>query len=130
MDAANEELVKMSTLGKKIGDPQKASQLVSELKNQLGQLNPKTDNDYRSLINKVAKDMGIDLTEDQINSLMDLLKKLKSLDVDWKQLAKQAANIHGKFSEIMEENPEVRSLWGQVVDFFKNIFDIVLQLFK
>ena len=73
--------------------------------------------------------MGIDLTEDQINSLMDLLKKLKSLDVDWKQLAKQAANIHGKFSEIMEENPEVRSL-GAGGRFFKNIFDIVLQLFK
>jgi uncharacterized protein YpuA (DUF1002 family) len=125
IDAANEELVKTAELAEQIGDPMKASQLLAELKKELSKVNPQTDNAYRTLIQKVAQDLNVNLTDDQINSLIELLKKIKSLNIDWSSLANQLADIHQKFQEVMANDPEARSLWDKIVGFFKQIGQII-----
>jgi len=129
VDAATEELIKTGELGEQIGNPQKAAELVAKLKNQLGQANPQTDEEYRALIRRVAQDLGISLTEEQVNSLVDLLKKLRSLNIDWGSLASQLKNIYQKFNELVAQNPEVRSLLEQFINFLCQIVQAISQYF-
>ncbi len=129
VDAATEELIKTSELGKQIGNPQKAAELVAKLKNQLGKANPQTDEEYRALIQKIAQDLGVSLTEEQVNSLVDLLKKLRSLNIDWGNLATQLSNIYQRFNELFTQNPEVRSLWERFVNFLRQIVQAISQYF-
>lgn len=127
---ANEEMVKTATLADQIGDKEKAAQFISALKEEIQKKNPVSDADYTTIIQTVAEQMGITLNDEQMNSLMDLLKKIKELNIDWQGVANQISDIAKKANAWFENNPEkveagknfLASIWNALIQFLSTFF--------
>lgn len=115
---AGQEIVQTSLLGKQLGNPQKASDFVERLKEEMQKSNPQTDADYQKMIHQVMTDMGIQLSTDQIQGLTDLLKKLKSLNVDWQGLGNQLLGVGQKVGQYAQDHPDKTNA---ILNFFKQL---------
>jgi uncharacterized protein YpuA (DUF1002 family) len=103
---ASQEVADSAKLGQQIGNPELAASFIEQLKEALKQWNPQTDDDYRKMIDSVAKQLGINLTPEQVQSLISLLKKINSLDVDWAKLGSQLQAVGQQVGEFIKQNPE------------------------
>ncbi|WP_134699361.1 DUF1002 domain-containing protein [Ammoniphilus sp. YIM 78166] len=127
---ANEEMVKTATLADQIGDKEKAAQFISALKEEIQKKNPVSDADYTTIIQTVAEQMGITLNDEQMTSLMDLLKKIKELNIDWQGVANQISDIAQKANAWFENNPEkveagknfLASIWNALIQLLSTFF--------
>ncbi len=81
-------MVQTAQLGDKIGE-EKAVQLVAKIKEEIAKEQPKTTEDLRSLIKKIADQLGITLTDEQLDNLVALFDKMKNLNIDWNQVGSQ-----------------------------------------
>jgi uncharacterized protein YpuA (DUF1002 family) len=124
---ANQEMVQTAQLGQQLGNQDKAAALINELKTKMSQEHPETDDQYKSLITSVAKNMGITLTNDQIHSLMELLKKINGLHIDWSTLSKQAINLRDQMNQFFNDHPKQTNA---ILTFFHNLFQAVTTFFK
>jgi uncharacterized protein YpuA (DUF1002 family) len=125
---ANEEMVQTAKLGDKIGE-EKAVQLVAKIKEEIAKEQPKTTEDLRSLIKKIADQLGITLTDEQLDSLVALFDKMKNLNIDWNQVGSQLEKAKDHVSAFLGSD-EGQSFLDKVKDFFSSIIDFVKSLFK
>ncbi|MDQ0340087.1 uncharacterized protein YpuA (DUF1002 family) [Caldalkalibacillus uzonensis] len=123
---ANEEMVTTAELADKIGS-EEAAELMRRLKERLADTKLETDEDYRNLIREIAAELGIELTEEDIDALVHLLKRLKSLDINWEQVSNQLKNIRDNLNEILDRE-ETRNFLRKVLDviiaFFERLKDV------
>ncbi len=63
--------------------------MLRKLKKKLRKKRPKTTEDLRSLIKKIADQLGITLTDEQLDNLVALFDKMKNLNIDWNQVGSQ-----------------------------------------
>lgn len=124
---ANQEMVTTSNLGNQIGND-KAVQLVNNIKGAIAQNPPQTTDDLRTLIKKIADQMGIQLTDDQLNSLVSLFDKMKNLNIDWNQIGNQLNNAKDQVSTFLKSDQgqsfldQVKSIFSSFIDFIKSLF--------
>ena len=128
MDAAFNELVVTGLLEENLSpeEAQKLEAMIAELKQMManGELDSKEQ--IYSVIKELAAKYGLSLTEDQMNQLVDLIWKLKGLDLDWDAVMKQASQWADKFDDFMNE-----SGWGEkILEFFQAIWDWICSLFS
>ncbi|KAA0744172.1 DUF1002 domain-containing protein [Bacillus sp. AY3-1] len=125
---ANEEMVQTAQLGDKIGE-EKAVQLVAKIKEEIAKEQPKTTEDLRSLIKKIADQLGITLTDEQLDNLVALFDKMKNLNIDWNQVGSQLNKAKEHVSAFLGSE-EGQGFLDKVKDFFSSIIDFVKSLFK
>ena len=125
--AANEELVKTAKLGDSIG-ADNATALIAKVKEEMAKNPPKTEADIRILIERAAKDLGITLTEEQIQSLIDLFNKLKDLNIDWNQVGEQINIAKDKITNFLESE-EGQGFLDKLKQFFIGLIDWIKALF-
>ncbi|GIM48101.1 hypothetical protein DNHGIG_36500 [Collibacillus ludicampi] len=125
VQAAGDEVQKTSELGKELGNQQLAADFVRRLKEEIQKSNPQTDADYRKIIEQIAQQMGIQLTPEQVQSLIDLLKKLNSLHIDWSALGNQIKDIGQTLGQYAKDHPQETNA---IVEFFKQVFHAFQQL--
>ncbi|QPA29918.1 DUF1002 domain-containing protein [Anoxybacillus caldiproteolyticus] len=124
---ANEEMVKTAKLGESIGND-KAVALLAGIKEEIAKNPPKTDADLRSIIEKVANDLGITLTEDEINSLISLFNKMKNLNIDWNQVNDQLSKAKDKLSTFLQSE-EGKTFIQNIIDILKEIWNAIKSAF-
>ncbi|EJQ48764.1 Uncharacterized protein BWINRASL_03904 [Bacillus mycoides] len=125
---ANEEMVQTAKLGDTIGE-EKAVQLVAKVKEEIAKEQPQTTEDLRSLIKKIADQLGITLTDEQLDNLVSLFDKMKNLNIDWNQVGSQLDKAKDHVSAFLGSE-EGQSFLDKVKDFFSSIIDFVKSLFK
>ncbi|WP_369902792.1 DUF1002 domain-containing protein [Bacillus manliponensis] len=125
---ANEEMVQTAKLGDEIGE-EKAIQLVTSVKEQIAKEQPQTEEDLRSLIQKVADQLGITLTEEQFNNLVALFEKMKNLNIDWDQVGSQLNKAKEHVSSFLSSE-EGQGFLESLKDVFVSFIDFVKSLFK
>lgn len=125
---ANEELVRTAELADKIG-PEEAAELIRRLKEALGDTTLETDDDYRQLILRVADELGVQLSEEDIQALIHLLKRLQGLDINWDQVSDQLKNIRDNLNEILDSE-ETRNFLRQLLDGLISFFDWLKDAFS
>ena len=86
--AANEEMVTAAELGDQIGT-EEASSLITKIKEEMSQNTPQTETEVKEIVEQSANDLGITLTDEQRQSLIDLFNKLKELNIDWNAVGEQ-----------------------------------------
>ncbi|WP_428908983.1 DUF1002 domain-containing protein [Niallia sp. Krafla_26] len=126
--AANEELVKTAELGDSIG-ADNASALIAKVKEEIAKNPPKTEADIRALIEQAAKELGITLTEEQIQSLIDLFNKLKDLNIDWNQVGEQINIAKDKITNFLESE-EGQGFLEKLKQFFISLIDAIKAMFS
>jgi uncharacterized protein YpuA (DUF1002 family) len=125
---ANEEMVKTAQLGDRIG-VKDATELVSRVKEEIAKNPVQSEDDLRALIQKVAKDMGIELTDNELNGLVDLFNRMKDLNIDWDQVQSDLHNISDKLGDFLNKD-ETQSFIQQLIDFLKQLIEAIKSLFK
>lgn len=129
--AANQELVTTAQIGNQIGDKEKAAELLTRLKAELSQQTANlSDSQLQDLINRVAGDMGLTLTQDEINSLVSVLRKIQNLNIDWNQVLTQASTYKDKIQNYIQNNPEAKSFLQEFLTFIQDMINKVLSWLK
>ena len=125
---ANEEMVRTAELSDRIG-ADKASELMTRIKEEIAENPPETKEDLRSLINKIAQELGINLTEEELNKLVELFNKMKDLNIDWDQVKGQLSDLKDNLSEVLNKE-ETKNFFEKIIDWFIELIDKIKNFFN
>ncbi|MCM3691995.1 DUF1002 domain-containing protein [Neobacillus niacini] len=121
--AANEEMVKTAQLGDSIG-ADNAAALMGKVKEEIAKNEPKTEADLRALIEQVAAELGITLTDAELDRLVEFFNNLKAMDIDWNQVKEQISEISAFL-----QSEEGQSFLQRLQDFLNSSIDEIRALF-
>lgn len=125
---ANEEMIRTIELGEEIGN-EKATDLINGIKQEIAKSKPKTTEEVRNIVNNIANNSNINLSDEQIEQLVVLFDKMKNLDIDWKQVSNQIKNIASKASDYLSSE-EGQGLLQSLKSFFIALINWIVSLFK
>ncbi|GAK11499.1 DUF1002 domain-containing protein [Geomicrobium sp. JCM 19039] len=123
MQVANQEMVETGNLGDRIGI-EEATELVTQIKETIAEENVENEDDLRALIQRIASDLGIELTEEELDGLVSLFLRMQDLDIDWNQLGDQVNQIRDNIGDWLEQE-ETQNFLQSVMDFFSELIDTV-----
>jgi uncharacterized protein YpuA (DUF1002 family) len=126
--AANQEMVTTAKLGDAIGD-KNAAALIAKIKDEIAKNKPNNDQELRTIIENAAKELGITLTEAQIQSLMDLFNKLKNLNINWNQVSDQLHKAQDQVTKFLSSD-QGQSFLEKLKQFFISLIDAIKSLFS
>ncbi|MBZ5750410.1 MULTISPECIES: DUF1002 domain-containing protein [Metabacillus] len=125
---ANEELVTTAKLGDDVGT-ENASALMAKIKDEIAQNGvPETESDLRTMIENAANELGITLSEENINSLVELFNKMKNINIDWNQVGDQLDKAKDKISNFLNSE-EGKTFLQQVKEFFIALWNAIISIF-
>ncbi len=127
-DAATNELVATGELAEKIGNAAKAEELIALIKDKVVSEDLSSLTEIKNAIENACKDLQISLSEEDKQLILDLMDKIKNLDIDIDQLKEQAKAVYDKLAE-MGIDLKSESFWQSVKDFFDRIFDTIIGFF-
>lgn len=127
---ANEEMVVTGKLGEELGDKKKASELVKRVKEEVVEKGITDREDIKRIILEIQQDLNIKLDETQIQQLLNLMDKLKNIDINLKDLKEQVTKIGEKVRDIAEGNEEVKSFLQKIVDLLNQLVQGLLNIFR
>lgn len=128
LDAAMNEIVVTGQLADATGgDKAKAEELMAYLKQEVVKNDLKDDKSINEAIEQGCKEFDVQLTDDQKAKLLDVLKKISDLDLDWNTLKNQASDLYDRLDELgLLSNSgigaKIKSLFQSIIDFFKSLF--------
>ena len=96
VENAVRELVTEASVAEHTGDSDRTAQLIAAVKQIIAEKNITDESDIRDAIADVATQLGVSLTESDIDAIVALMKKLASMDLDVDQLTEQAQSIYRK----------------------------------
>lgn len=115
-DTAVEELVVTGELQEALGDV--SVDIINDLKGKLKETKNMTDDQIIELIRETADKYEVTLTDDQIQQILQLVKKFNELNLD-----------PDTFLNLFQAKEGVENFFTSVGDFFKSIGDFFVNLF-
>ncbi|MFY4775915.1 DUF1002 domain-containing protein [Metabacillus sp. RGM 3146] len=126
---ANQELVTTAKLGEEHGK-ENASALLAKIKEEVAKNGlPKNDDELRQMIEKAAKDLGITLSEADINNLIALFHKMENANIDWNQVGQQLDQAKDKITKFINSD-QGQSFLQKAQDFFAALWNAIVSLFS
>ncbi|NRD80630.1 DUF1002 domain-containing protein [Bacillus sp. BRMEA1] len=125
--AANQEMVETAKLGDSIGD-KNAAALIAKVKEEIAKKKPQNDEELRQIIEQAASDLNVKLTNDQMQSLMDLFNKLKNLNINWNQVSDQINKAQDRISKFLQSG-EGQGFLDKIKNFFISLIDWIKSIF-
>jgi len=119
--AASEEIVTTAELGESIGK-EKAQELINNVKIYIVDKNIKDKNSIEKVIKEIAKDLSIELTQEQIDQITALMQKISKLDLDINKIKSQLQDISDKIDQVLQQNIEIKSFLQRIMDAIINFF--------
>lgn len=126
LETAVNELVVTGDLGEILGDSETASDIVAYVKQQILENNVSSDADIEKIIRDAMTKFDIDLTDAQVQQLVELMNKISKLDIDVDALSKQATEIYSKLKSMGFDLDKLDS--KQVGNFITRFFDRIMSL--
>lgn len=128
-DVANDELNLATKFSEESGvDPDKVAELLTEIKKQIAEKNPATKEEVEKIVTEQLNKLNIELSEADRQLLIELMDRIRNLNIDFSKLSDQlndiTTTIKEKFGEI---DP---GFWEQVKKFFADLFDSIASIFK
>lgn len=128
IDGAINEMVVTGEIGDETGKTDEIAGMVAYLKDQVGGKNL-SDSELADAIDQASEKFNVSLTQDQIDQLKELLKKLQGLDLNWNNIRDQAENLHGKLKD-MGLKVDTSALTQQAQGFFAKLIAFIKSLFN
>ena len=128
IDGAINEMVVTGEIGDETGKTDEIAGMVAYLKDQVGGKNL-SDSELADAIDQASEKFNVSLTQDQIDQLKELLKKLQGLDLNWNNIRDQAENLYGKLKD-MGLKVDASALTQQAQGFFAKLIAFIKSLFN
>lgn len=129
-DVANDELTVATELADSGVDDAKVSELLTEIKQQIAELNPATREEVEQIVSDQLERLQIELSEEDRQLLIDLMDRIRQLDIDFSkwstQLEDLSKTIEGKVADLIDNE----GFWESVKRFFRNIAESVRSWFN
>ncbi len=141
IDGAVDEIVTTGELEESSGNTEEIEGIIAYLKDEMDQVEDLTDEELDSEIVRVAAEFDVTLTDDEIATIRDLLRRLQGLNLDWDSISQQAHNLFDQLEEngfdLSNLNLDidlsnfssstfvqtVRQIFDRFVDWFRNLFN-------
>ncbi|MCD8365086.1 MAG: DUF1002 domain-containing protein [Clostridiales bacterium] len=131
IDGAVEEIVVTGAIEESTGSTDEVEGMVAYLKEQIADSEDMTDEELQEEIEAAAEQFEVSLTQDEIDQLISLLKKLQGMDLNWDNIAKQAQSVYDKLKgmgfdlssiDTDEIATKASGFFGKILEFFKSLF--------
>lgn len=127
-DAATNELVTTGELAENIGDSDDAEALIALVKKKVVEGNLKSEEDIMNAVEEAADQLEIKLSEEDRQLILELMDKIKNLDIDMDQLKEQAKVVYDKLVD-MGIDVKSKSFWQSVKEIIDKVIDGISSLF-
>lgn len=128
-DAAVNELVGTADLGAVIG-AEEAAELLALAKQKVLEGNLSSIDDLNKAVEESAKALNIQLTPEQKKQVVDILNKIKDLDLDVDSLKSQAKDMYEKIKDLGIEMEEAKGFFEKIGSFFSDLGEKITKLFS
>ncbi len=126
MDTAVNELVVTSQMAES-EDSDKIEELIAYVKAEVVESGLDDEESIRKVIDEGSKQLGITLSEDEINTIISLMKKISELDLDIESMKEQAGELFDKLEEMGVDKEEAKNFFQKIIDaiteFFNSLFE-------
>jgi uncharacterized protein YpuA (DUF1002 family) len=132
MEVANDELNLATKLAEKEGmNQEKVSELLTEIKKDIAEQNPATKEEVEQIVGEKLKDLKIELSPEDRQLLIDLFNKMKDLDINFDNVKQQLEDITSTLQDKLDTvSEDSKGFIQSILDFFKNLFESIANLFK
>ncbi|MDE5413937.1 DUF1002 domain-containing protein [Alkalihalobacterium chitinilyticum] len=125
---ANEEMVRTGKLAERIG-MEEATELMNRIKEEIAQNPVESEEDLRALIQRIAQELGVTLTEEELNGLVSLFMRLKDLNIDWNQVQNQIGKIRDNLGDFLNRE-DTQSFIASLLDVLQRFIEAIKGLFR
>lgn len=131
MDTATNELVVTGNLGESINDKGKAEELIAAVKQKVFEDQLSSPEDIRDAVEASARALDINLSDEDVDQIVDMMEKVSKVDIDVDTIKDQAGKIYDKLKDagIDFSDVDTSSLVEKVGNFFSNIFEAIKDFF-
>ena len=119
---ASEELVTTGELGDKIGKD-KAAELIKEIKERVISEQVKDSDDIRRIIIEISGELNINLSHEQIDQIVNLMEKIRNLDLNVENIREQLGKIAGSLDDVRKKVEENKGLIQKILDAILSFFN-------
>lgn len=126
---ANEEMVQTSKLVEDGVDSETAVEFFEEVKERISKIDPESEEEIKKIIIEVAAELDINITDERMNELIDLFKKIQQLDIDWEKVNQVLDQAKDKWDEFTSTE-EGKGAVNAILNFFKELIDMILSVFS
>ncbi|MCI6043108.1 DUF1002 domain-containing protein [bacterium] len=126
-DAATEELVMTSELGETLGSQDQAEALIGAVKDAIVADEVTEPEEIEAVIDDTAKEMNIELSEEDREKIRSLMEKIGQLDLDVSSLKAQAKELYQKLDEMNIDisDEQVQGLLSSIASWFGNLWETI-----
>jgi len=121
-ETANQEVAESSKLGKKIGQDQ-AGKIIYEVKKQVVEKKITNPEEIRRIIIQVSTDLNVNLSEDDINAIIDLMQNINKLNIN-------ITNLNQQLDKLQKGIQDVRTQTDQAKGFLQRIAEFIMSLIR
>lgn len=129
-EAAADEMVTTGNLAAGLGDKDKAAELVSLVKEKVAADNLASPEEIKQAVEEAAAEINVKLTKEQIDSLIDLMKKFSNLDIDFQELKTQVKSINDKLNQALADHQEMKGWLQKIMQFLEQSFHKLVDLIQ
>ena len=126
MDTAVNELVVTSQMADGEGS-QDIEELIAYVKAKVVEEGLDDEESIREVIEEGSSQLGITLTEEEIDTIISLMKKISELDLDIESMKEQAGELFDKLEEMGVDKEEAKNFFQKILDaiteFFNSLFE-------
>ena len=97
-DTATNELVVTGQVAENVGDQEKAEQLIGAVKGEVVEGNATTTEEIGNVVDQAAQEMEVNLSEEDRQAIIDLMKKINDLNLNIDSLKEQASNLYDQIA--------------------------------
>lgn len=130
-DVANEELSVATILSNESGvDDEKVSELLTAIKKDIAELNPVSKEEVEKIVEDQLTKLQIELSPEDRQLLVDLMDRIRQLDIDFSQWSTQLDDLSKTIEEKLGNIVDNEGFWQGVKNFFNNLIDSIRGLFN
>lgn len=124
---ANEEMVVASQITEDVGE-EKTNDLINTIKVEVADKMPDSPEEVRVIINNITNEYNINLTDEQVDKLVNLFSKMQESNIDWDKVQKEAKKYSQKAKDFLgsEEGQEMleksKGVFARFIDWLKSLF--------
>ncbi len=122
MDTAVNELVVTSQMAEDI-NAEDVEQLMAFVKAKVVEEGLNNEEAIGKAIDEGASQLGISITEDEKSTIISLMKKINSLDLDINSMKEQAKDLFNKLEDMGIDKEQAKNFFQKILESIKKFFD-------